>query len=145
MLLRLFDQLFAGDGVRVNAAEAEALLDWLLMTPAAVLPQAEQEALPDVFVALQRAVEAQEPVTLLPSYGVLAVIGTFHCAGPAAGVTEREAVVLEAVVQHVAEWKANSQRLDPNHYRDRRAWRRAILDQTGQPTVLSQRGGPFLV
>ncbi|MFD8609572.1 hypothetical protein [Streptomyces sp. NPDC059631] len=144
LLLRLFHQLFAGDGLHVNAAEAEVLLAWLLTTPAAVLPQAEQEALPDVFVGLQRAVEAQEPVTPLRYYGALAIIGTLHHAGPV-GACEREAVVLAAVAQHLAEWKANPQRLDPERYLSRRAWRRAIFDRTERPTVLSRRGGPFLV
>ncbi|EDY52637.1 conserved hypothetical protein [Streptomyces clavuligerus] len=145
LLLRLFHQLFAGGGVRVNAAEAEVLLTWLLAAPAAELPQAELEALPEVFVVLQRAVEAREPVTPLSYYGARAAIGTLHHAKVAAGGAEREAVVLDAVVQHLAEWQANPQGLEPEYYRGRRAWRSAILEETEQPTVLSQRGGPFFV
>ncbi|QPM27265.1 hypothetical protein I3J19_28070 (plasmid) [Streptomyces clavuligerus] len=49
------------------------------------------------------------------------------------------------MVQHLAEWQANPQGLEPEYYRGRRAWRSAILEETEQPTVLSQRGGPFFV
>ncbi|MEU5980399.1 hypothetical protein [Streptomyces sp. NPDC047315] len=144
LLLRLFHHLFAGGGVRVNAAEAEVLLSWLLTSPAAVLAQPEAEALPELLATLQRAVEAQDPVTLLPYRGVLAAVDTLHHTG-SAGITEREAVVLDAVVQHLAEWQTNPQRLDSAHYRSRTAWRHAILDQASRPTVLSQRGGPFSI
>ncbi|MEU3601554.1 hypothetical protein ABZ714_22950 [Streptomyces sp. NPDC006798] len=81
----------------------------------------------------------------LSYYAARAVIGTLRHAGPAAGVAGREAVVPGAVVQHLAEWQANPQGLDPEYYCGRRAWRSAILEETGRPTVLSQRGGPFSV
>ncbi|MFI9206298.1 hypothetical protein [Streptomyces sp. NPDC053048] len=142
VLLRIFHQTFSGDGVRLNAAEAEALLRWLLeaLPPA----EADQEAAQEAITALGHGIDNQETSLLLRYEPVQAVVRTLHqTAIPEAA--DPPNAVLNAVAQHLAEWRANPQRLDPAHYPSRTAWRRAILEQTAQPTVLSQRDGPFPV
>ncbi|MFI9311458.1 hypothetical protein [Streptomyces triculaminicus] len=142
VLLRVFHHTFAGEGVQLNATEAEVLLIWLLEAPNPA--EADHEAVQDAFVALGHAVDAQETALLLRYQHTQAVVRTLNqTTDPEA--TDTQTVVLSAVAQHLAEWRDNPQRLDPAHYTTRVAWRRAVLEQTEQPTMLSQRGGPFFV
>ncbi|MET9535746.1 hypothetical protein ABZY02_35215 [Streptomyces sp. NPDC006649] len=141
VLLRLFHHTFSGDGVRLNAAEAETLLRWMLEIPHG--SGRESGSLQDALVVLHRAVDAQETVALLPWGSADAVVDALHRSG--ALPTATECAVLDAVAQHLAEWRDNPQGLDQSRFDRRWKWRRAVLEQTEHPTVLSRRGGPFFV
>ncbi|WP_372411993.1 hypothetical protein [Streptomyces luteireticuli] len=142
VILRIFHHTFSGGGVRLNSAEAEVLLRWLLDLPEPA--EADREAVQDALVALGHGIDDEEPSLLLRYQPTQSLIRTlYQSLDPVA--TDEQSVVLNAVAQHLAEWHDNPQCLDPAHYTSRVAWRRAILEQTEYPTVLSQRGGPFFV
>ncbi|UNZ21373.1 hypothetical protein [Streptomyces sp. 891-h] len=142
VLLRIFHLTFRGWAVRLNQTEAECLLRWLLEV---TLPDSSAR-LREAFDDLEAIIDAPASVPEMPVryHGVHACMATLALT-PADSLSTHEETVLRAAEHHISEWRTNPAGLDPDCFGSRTQWRRAILQQTDVPSVLSERGGPFFV
>lgn len=140
LLLRIFHQLFAGNGVDFNAYECELLHTWLTETPAPATTTAwNTDPLETTLARLQNSAAEDKASTWIAT----PTAGTIIAALNDAVLTPQEKVLLDAVARHLYEWQANPNGVQTSRYGTGVRYRSQILRSTAHPTLLSVRGGPF--
>ncbi|WP_228925329.1 hypothetical protein [Streptomyces sp. DH7] len=137
LVLRLFHGVLATGWAKLNAREAEGLLQLLPREAPPGLVSGLEPAFCDALVVLRRTVDSGSVKELLPFLHARAVAEVLH-TGALSDTVTRTGKVLAAVVQHFAEWD-DPALLNPGGYRFQYQWREDMLRQTPGPTLLSRR------
>ncbi|GAB2990615.1 hypothetical protein GCM10023080_065430 [Streptomyces pseudoechinosporeus] len=146
VLLRVFHALFAGDGVGLNGQECGVLLDWLTEEPALANSKPWMaDPLENTLVRLRTSVAEGKPTTWLSAQTAHTIVAVLQEAPASPATTAQDSEMLSALVQHLAEWATNPADVPRSRYGTGWRFRQQALALTEQPTVLSQRGGPFFL
>lgn len=142
ILLRVFHDLYLGQGVGLNAPECAVLHAWLTEDPRATETVAwKNEPLEPTLQRLRMSVREGKEETWLSLPTTHTAIGVLRELPPEAA-SSGDTVLLRAVAQHLDEWKY-PHTLEPVKYGTGYRHRRLLLETTPSPTVLSALGGPF--
>lgn len=145
VLLRVFHALFAGmEGVGLNGHECGVLLEWLTEEPALADSKPWMaDPLESTLVRLRTSAADGNPATWLSAQSAHTMVAVLQEAPASASTTPRDGEMLGALVQHLAEWETNPAGVRPVQYGTGWRYRQRVLQLTGNPTALSERGGPF--
>jgi hypothetical protein len=146
VLLRVFHQLFADDGIGLNAYECAVLKAWLTEDPA--LAQSKpwlSDPLENTLVRLQTSVDEGKPTTWLSAQTAHTIVAVLQEAPASPATTPQDSEMLRALAEHLAEWEMNPPGVQRRKYGTGWRYRQQVLTLTAHPTVLSERGGPFFL
>ena len=142
LLVRIFHDLFTGQGVGLNAPECALLLTWLTEDPAARDSAAwKGEPLDGTLTRLQMAVQEGKEETWL-ALATTHTIAALLQELPGRATEPADVDLLAAITQCRDEW-TYPQHLEHTRFGTGAGHRRFLLDSTTRPTALSRCGGPF--
>ena len=142
LLVRIFHDLYLGQGVGLNAPESALLLAWLTEDPAARESTAwKSEPLDGTLTRLEMAAtEGKEEtwLALATTHTIAALLQEL----PGTSTPPADVDLLDAITRCRDEW-AYPRRLEHARFGTGPGHRRFLLDTTTRPTPLSRCGGPF--
>ncbi|MGW0315406.1 hypothetical protein [Streptomyces flavidovirens] len=142
LVIRIFHDLFASNGVGLNPIECQRLLEWVEETPDITSTAAwKQDPLDNTLVRLRTSVQEQKLNTWFSVTSGQTFVAALHEATTTGQTPEGD--LLRAVLQHTEEWQTNACDVDVRLYGTGWRYRLATLKRTAHPTALSRRGGPF--
>ncbi|UNZ21372.1 hypothetical protein [Streptomyces sp. 891-h] len=144
VLLRVFHHVFVGSGIGLNSYECAVMLSSLEEDPAAPRTVAWKSVpLDGVLVRLRTSLREEKHTTWLSMADGLTMVAVLRETAAARSTTEREIELMEAILQHVEEWRANAYKVEARRFDTGPRYRQESLARTTRPTVLSKLGGPF--
>jgi hypothetical protein len=145
VLLRIFHALFAGlEGVGLNGHECGVLLNWLTEEPALATSKPwAADPLDNTLTRLRTSAAEANPATWLSAQSAHTIVAVLQEAPASPSATLQGGVMLDALVQHLAEWETNPAGARGAQFGTGWRYRQRVLELTAHPTVLSERGGPF--
>ncbi|MFD5814764.1 hypothetical protein [Streptomyces sp. NPDC127038] len=144
VLLRIFHALFAGDGFGLNGHECRVLLAWLSEEPALSKSKPwAADPLENTLVRLRSGAADANPAIWFSAQTAHTIVAVLQEAPASPLLTLQDGETLEALVQHLAEWETNPSGVRRAQYGTGWRYRQRVLQLTSNPTVLSERGGPF--
>ncbi|MDI6413141.1 hypothetical protein QLX52_30505 [Streptomyces albus] len=144
VLLRIFHHVFVGSGIGLNCYECAVVLRSIEADLAASNTVAWKiDPLDGVLIRLRTSIREEKHTTWLSVADGLTIVAVLRETIAGRGSGEQEIALLDAIMQHVEEWRTNPYRVEARRFGTGIRYRQETLNRVPRDTVLSALGGPF--